>query len=213
MNKTGNNKWRFCKVKRILDICGSLILIILFFPISIIICFNIALDSKGSLIHKRKVIGKNNKVFYFLKFRTMYANADEILKSWKKTNNVLYNEYLRNIKLKDDPRVTNFGRFLRTTSMDELPQLFNVLLGDMSLVGPRPISIEEVEKYNKDELTIRLSVKPGITGYWQVNGRQEVSYKDRIRSDVFYIQNQSLKMDIKILLLTIPAVISRRGAH
>ncbi len=161
------------------------------------------------MFHRRKVLGVGGKVFHALKFRTMLANADEVLNA----NPRLKEEYQRNHKLKDDPRITRPGRFLRRYSIDELPQLINVLLGQMSLVGPRMISPEEEGEYGRWKMNL-LTVKPGITGLWQVSGRSDVSYSQRVRLDMNYIRNYNIWLDLQILLFrTLPTVIKGRGAY
>jgi lipopolysaccharide/colanic/teichoic acid biosynthesis glycosyltransferase len=152
-------------------------------------------------------VGKNGE-FDAFKFRSMRRDADEVLKR----DPVLRAEFEQNFKLKEDPRLTKVGAILRKHSLDELPQLFNVLLGQMSLVGPRMITAPELEKYGSFK-ELLLSVRPGITGYWQVNGRQEVAYQERVAMDVHYIENWSLWLDLKILFLTPLKVIKREGAY
>jgi exopolysaccharide production protein ExoY len=170
------------------------------------------LTSPGPVLFAQKRLGLNGKPFMVYKFRTMVINAEAVLKQ----NPELYQKYLENnYKLPDgdDPRITRVGRFLRATSLDELPQLFNVIKGDMSLVGPRPVVPSEVENY-ADYATLFLSAKPGMTGHWQVSGRSEIKeYARRVELDLEYIRDQSLSKDLEILLRTVPAVLMRRGAH
>lgn len=165
-------------------------------------------SSPGPIIHKRRVMGLNGKQFHAYKFRTMVANGDEVLAKHPE----LKDELARNHKLKNDPRVTRIGEFLRKYSLDELPQLFNVLKREMSLVGPRMISPEEVSMYKQFDMNL-LTVLPGMTGVWQVSGRSDVSYEERVRLDMYYIRNWSIWLDLQILFQTIPAVFSRRGAY
>ncbi|NTU55198.1 MAG: sugar transferase [Anaerolineales bacterium] len=165
-------------------------------------------SSPGPIIHKRLVMGLNGKQFHAYKFRTMVTNGDEVLEQHPE----LKEELARNHKLKDDPRVTKIGAFLRKFSLDELPQLFNVLKREMSLVGPRMISPEEVSMYKQFDMNL-LTVLPGMTGVWQVSGRSDVSYEERVRLDMYYIRNWSIWLDLQILFQTIPAVIKRRGAY
>jgi lipopolysaccharide/colanic/teichoic acid biosynthesis glycosyltransferase len=153
-------------------------------------------------------MGMNGRQFDAFKFRTMHVNGDEILAKYPK----LQQELARNHKLKDDPRITRIGAFLRKTSLDELPQLFNVLKREMSLVGPRIITAAEVEKYNKWDMNL-MTVRPGITGLWQVSGRSDVSYEERVRLDMHYIRNWSIWLDLQLLVQTIPAVLRARGAY
>lgn len=167
----------------------------------------IKLDDGGPCFYRRRVIGRYGE-FDAFKLRTMRVDADEVLNR----NPELRREFEKNFKLRTDPRVTRLGKILRKTSLDELPQLFNVLKGQMSLVGPRMIVRSELEKYGA-YADLLLSVKPGLTGYWQVNGRQEVSYEERVKMDVYYIQNWSLWLDFKILLQTAWKLIRHEGAY
>ena len=153
-------------------------------------------------------MGLNGRKFYALKFRTMHENGEEILNQHPE----LKEELARTHKLKNDPRVTWIGNFLRKISFDELPQLFNVLMGSMSLVGPRMISPEEVAMYKQFDMNL-LTVKPGITGLWQVSGRSDISYDERVRLDMYYIRNWSIWLDLQLLVQTIPAVLKSRGAY
>jgi lipopolysaccharide/colanic/teichoic acid biosynthesis glycosyltransferase len=153
-------------------------------------------------------MGLNGKQFYAYKFRTMVINGDEVLAQHPE----LQEELARNHKLKNDPRVTRIGAFLRKYSLDELPQLFNVLKREMSLVGPRMISPEEVAMYKQFDMNL-LTVLPGITGIWQVSGRSDISYEERVRLDMYYIRNWSIWLDLQILFQTIPAVLKSRGAY
>ena len=195
-------------LKRTLDIIGSLAGLIVLLPVMVIIGIAIRRDSKGPAIHRRRVIGVGGKVFDAYKFRTMYVDGDERLKAHPE----LVKELEENGKLKDDPRVTKVGEFLRKTSLDELPQLFNVLRGQMSLVGPRMITEAEQEKYGNWRTNL-LTVKPGMTGLWQVSGRSDITYNGRVTLDMHYIRNYSLWFDLYILWQTIPAVLQRRGAY
>ena len=165
-------------------------------------------DSPGSIIHRRRVMGMHGVEFNAFKFRTMHENGDEILEAFPE----LHEELEKNFKLKEDPRVTKMGQFLRKTSLDELPQLINVLRREMSLVGPRIITPAEVEKYEKWDINL-MTVRPGITGLWQVSGRSDVTYEERVRLDMHYIRNWTIWLDIQLLFQTIPAVLRRRGAY
>jgi len=153
-------------------------------------------------------LGVNGHQFDAFKFRTMHVNSDEILEA----NPELMKEYKENFKLKNDPRVTRVGHLLRKTSLDEMLQVFNVLLNQMSLVGPRMICPEELSKYNQWNINL-LTVKPGITGLWQVRGRSDVSYAERVKMDMFYIRNWTIWLDLQLLFQTIPAVLSHKGAY
>ncbi|MEH7400127.1 sugar transferase [Gottfriedia acidiceleris] len=199
-------------VKRSIDIAGGITGLIIFLPIFVILpLFYLRGKNKGPVFFKQPRIGKNGKVFYIYKFRSMIMNAEEKLKE----NKILYHKYIKNnykLEQYEDPRVTIFGRFLRKTSLDELPQFINVLKGDMSLVGPRPVIKEELKEYG--ELTDKfLSVKPGLTGYWQVSGRSDVGYPKRVHLELHYVYNQSIYFDLKILILTIVHVLLRKGAY
>ena len=184
---------------------GSLILLLPFFLIAAVL---VKISSPGPIIHKRLVMGLNGKQFYAYKFRTMVSNGDEVLKMHPE----LKDELAKNHKLKDDPRVTKIGAFLRKFSLDELPQLFNVLRREMSLVGPRMISPDEVAMYKQFDMNL-LTVLPGITGVWQVSGRSDISYNERVRLDMYYIRNWSIWLDLQLLFQTIPAVLKSRGAY
>jgi lipopolysaccharide/colanic/teichoic acid biosynthesis glycosyltransferase len=153
-------------------------------------------------------MGINGRQFYALKFRTMHVNGDEIMEKYP----ALKEELARTHKLKDDPRVTKIGAFLRKYSLDELPQLFNVITREMSLVGPRMISPEEVAMYKQFDMNL-LTVHPGITGLWQVSGRSDISYDERVRLDMYYVRNWSIWLDLQLLFQTIPAVLKGRGAY
>ena len=193
--------------KSCLDYFGAGLLIVVLSPLLLVVGTLVVLESGWPLLHRRRVIGRSGE-FYAFKFRTMRKDADTILAA----DPILKAKFEQNFKLKNDPRLTRVGSFLRKCSLDELPQFFNVLKGQMSLVGPRMITRAELEKYGESK-ELLLTVKPGITGYWQVNGRQEVSYDERIRMDMYYIENWSLWMDVKILLRTPLKVLQKQGAY
>lgn len=198
----------YLAIKRLIDIIGSLIGIILLSPIYIIIAILIKFDSPGKIVfgHTRK--GKGGKDIKVYKFRTMYSNANEIFESFTSEQK---EEYYKNFKLDNDPRVTKLGGFLRKTSLDELPQLFNILKGDMTIIGPRPIVEKEISKYgNKAEKL--FSVVPGLAGYWQANGRSYTTYEERVEMDMYYIDNMSFYLDVKILFQTAISVLKGEGA-
>jgi exopolysaccharide biosynthesis polyprenyl glycosylphosphotransferase len=195
-------------LKTALDYCLTVPGVILISPLLLLIAALVKLDSPGPVIYRRRVMGMNGRQIDAYKFRTMHVNGDLILSRHPD----LKQELAHNHKLKRDPRVTRLGAFLRRTSLDELPQLFNVLKREMSLVGPRMIAPEEKGKYSKWDINL-LTVRPGITGLWQVSGRADVSYEERVRLDMHYIRNWSIWMDLQILLHTIPAVIWGRGAY
>ena len=207
-------KW-YAPVKRLLDILGAGMGLILLFPVFLFIALAIAIDSPGPIWHRRRVLaqqsyqdGENPHTFDAFKFRTMIPDADD----WLKRNPEIWEEYQKEFKLKDDPRITRIGRWLRKTSLDEVPQLINVLQGQMSLVGPRMITPAELMHYNV-YATKLMSVPPGLTGFWQVSGRSNTTYPERVRLDMWYIDNRSLRLDIEILLRTVVMVLLRRGAY
>jgi len=208
----GVNKVRMTGVdevlKFVLDYLLSLGALIFVLPLLGVVSLAVKIDSPGPALHRRRVMGMNGCQFDAFKFRTMYVNGDELLDGRPD----LRAELARNFKLKQDPRVTRVGAFLRKTSMDELPQMLNVLRREMSLVGPRIITPAEVEKYNKWDLNL-MTVRPGLTGLWQVSGRSDVTYEERVRLDMHYIRNWSIWLDLQILFQTIPAVLERRGAY
>lgn len=158
-------------------------------------------------------IGKDGKPFKCIKFRTMYRDADKRLKDILEADEKAREEWEKYFKLKEDPRVTKVGKFLRRTSLDELPQVFNVLKGDMSFIGPRPVVKKEIEQYYRDKAQYYYEVRPGITGLWQVSGRNELDYERRVRLDVWYVLNWSLWLDLIILLKTVKVVFSGKGAY
>ncbi len=205
--------------KRAIDITGSLVLAVLFFPLCVGTIIAIKADSDGPILADTpKRVGRGGKLFKLYKFRSMMVNAHTLLRTNPKFKK-LYEEYKRNsYKLKDDPRVTHIGRFIRKHSLDEIPQLVNVLRGEMSLVGPRPYYEDELAEQQRKHPHTRplvvevLSAKPGITGYWQVSGRSEVDFVKRIRLDAEYVRRRSLYLDILILLKSPWAMISGKGA-
>jgi exopolysaccharide biosynthesis polyprenyl glycosylphosphotransferase len=208
----GVNKVRLTGIdmatKLMLDYMIVIPLLILISPILLLISMLVRLDSTGPIIHRRRVMGINGRQFDAYKFRTMYIDGEERLQQ----DPELLDELARNHKLKDDPRVTKFGKYLRRFSLDELPQLFNVLKREMSLVGPRMISPAEMEQYSQWGINL-LTVHPGITGLWQVSGRSDVSYEERVRLDMHYIRNWTIWLDLQLLWQTLPAVIRGRGAY
>jgi len=195
-------------LKNMLDYTLGSILFIFFIPIYLVVGLMIKIDSPGPVFYKQKRYTKKCKEFYIYKFRTMFVDADKRLEEIKHLNEADGQLF----KIKNDPRITNVGRFLRKFSIDELPQIINVLRGELSLVGPRPPIPSEVEKYNEWEMK-RLDVKQGITGLWQISGRSELNFEEMTRLDLYYIQNWSIGMDIMIILKTIPAVLFSKGAY
>lgn len=198
--------------KRIFDITATVIGGILILPVIAIVALLIYLDSPGPIVFGHKRVGQGGKEFPCYKFRSMVPNAQEALEIYLKENPAAREEWERDFKLKDDPRVTKIGKFLRKTSLDELPQLWNVLIGDMSLVGPRPIVRAEVEKYGEYINDFYL-VPPGITGVWQVSGRSDTTYEERVLMDSWYVHNWSVWIDIVYLVKTFFAVIKSKGAY
>ena len=202
------------KLKRLFDIVFAAFAILVTLPIMIPIIILIKLTDKGPVFFKQKRVGYGGKEFYIYKFRSMYPDAEKRLKEILERDPEARKEWETTFKLKNDPRVTPVGKFLRKTSLDELPQFFNVLKGDMSVVGPRPVVKEELEKFYKDKAKYYLSVKPGVTGYWQVEGRSDVQdYKERVEMDVWYVKNRSFWLDIKIILKTIWVMLTGKGAY
>jgi len=209
--------------KRIIDIISSIILLIVFSPIMIVTAIAIKIKSPGPILVEKdnktaQRVGKNGKIFYHFKFRSMMVNAYEIIKNDPKFKKY-YEEYKKsNFKLNKDPRVTPFGKIIRRYSIDETPQFLNVLKGEMSLVGPRPCFVEELEEQKKKfpecEKFIKemLKVKPGITGYWQVNGRSDIDFNKRVEMDAYYSRKRSIIFDILIIAKTPWAMISGKGA-
>jgi exopolysaccharide biosynthesis polyprenyl glycosylphosphotransferase len=203
---TGIDFW----IKRIVDFCCALVLIVLLSPVLLTIALLIKLDSPGPVFYKQTRVGLKGRLFKAWKFRTMVVNADQLQKKLEAMNEtkdgVLF-------KIKDDPRVTRVGKFLRQYSLDELPQLFNILFGEMSLVGPRPLPLRDIEKFS-DHHFIRHEVLPGITGLWQVSGRSDIlDFEQVVRLDVSYIENWSLWLDLQILFRTVKVVLAKTGAY
>ncbi len=206
-------KYIYLGAKRIFDIVLSLIGCIFLLPIALIVKISYILNNDyESIFFSQDRIGKNGKTFKFYKFRSMVVNADEVLKELLKNDKEARKEYKLNKKLKNDPRITKMGKILRRTSLDELPQLINVLRGDMSLIGNRPYLPREEEDMGIYYDTI-LKTKPGLTGYWQVNGRSNTTFEERLKLEEYYSNHASLKMDIKILFKTVYVVLFHKGAE
>ncbi|HDS6469219.1 TPA: undecaprenyl-phosphate galactose phosphotransferase WbaP [Klebsiella michiganensis] len=204
-------KWSSRILKRLFDIAGSISIIIILSPALIYISRKVKQDG-GPAIYGHERIGKGGKSFKCLKFRSMVINSKEVLEELLENDSDARAEWDATFKLKNDPRITKIGGFLRRTSLDELPQLFNVLKGEMSLVGPRPIITAELERYN-DEVDYYLLSKPGMTGLWQVSGRSDVDYETRVYLDAWYVKNWSMWNDIAILFKTIGVVLKKDGAY
>lgn len=201
----------YSAAKRVLDVAGAIVLAIVFSPL--IFAIIIMMRRKdGPIIYKHRRIGRDGQAFECLKFRTMVPNADQVLRELLERDPAIKAEWVRDHKLRCDPRVTRIGRFLRRTSLDELPQLWNVMRGEMSLVGPRPVVREELLRYGRN-VRAYLSAKPGITGLWQVKGRNDTDYRRRVVLDTYYVRNQNLLLDLYILLQTTRVVLGGSGAY
>ncbi|PGM36403.1 multidrug MFS transporter [Bacillus cereus] len=203
-----NSSKGYLIIKRFMDIIGSLVGLILLAPIFCVIAIMIKIeDPKGPIVFKQIRVGKNGKEFHMYKFRSMVVNAEEKLKDLLNQNEVSGAMF----KMKEDPRVTKIGRFIRKTSIDELPQLLNVLKGDMSLVGPRPPLLREVKEYTAYDKQ-RLMVTPGCTGLWQVSGRSNLSFEQMVELDLYYIIHRNLIFDVKLLLKTVKVLLGSKDA-
>lgn len=192
--------WLFDLYQRVLDIIISLIGLIIGIPLMILFGIFIKIEDKGPMTYKQERLGKNGKVFYIYKLRSMRTDAEKFGAKWAD---------------KDDPRITKVGKFIRKTRIDELPQLFNILKGDMSIIGPRPERPSFTDQFNKDipGFINRLAVKPGLTGWAQVNGGYEITPEQKLKEDMYYIKNRSVSLDIKILLMTVKVVLTGDGAR
>ncbi|PSB00574.1 sugar transferase [Merismopedia glauca] len=201
-------------IKRLFDVVFSLLVLICGAPIYLLIGLLIYLDSPGSVFYIQERVGKNYRRFRCIKFRTMIENADDILLDLISTSADVRQEFNDNFKLKDDPRITSIGKFLRCTSLDELPQFWNVLKGDMSVVGPRPLVPEELVKY-EHHIDKVLSIKPGITGLWQVSGRNDIPYEQRVQIDVYYADRHNIWLDLWVAMKTVSVVLfpKNNGAY
>ena len=198
----------YLRVKRILDVVISALALLLLWPLMLLIALAVKIESKGSVIYVHERVGYHYRPCNIYKFRTMYMDADELKNSFTAEQQLEWNQ---NYKLENDPRITRVGMILRRSSADELPQLVNVLKGDLSLIGPRPVVAEELERYgeNKDKF---LSVKPGLSGYWQAYARNECSYEQRMRMELEYVDKANLWWDIRIFFATIGTVLRGKGA-
>lgn len=198
----------YFSLKRLIDIIGAFLGLILLSPVFLIIAITIKVGSKGKVIFGHTRFGMNGKLIKVYKFRSMYENAKELMENFTPEQKA---EFEKNFKLDNDPRITKIGKFLRESSLDELPQLINILKGDMTIVGPRPIVEREIEKYGVygDKF---LSAKPGLTGLWQVSGRSDTTYEERVFLDMEYIDKRTLFCDISIMFKTIGVVFKRMGA-
>lgn len=200
-------------LKRLFDIVFSLLILSFGLPIFFLISLLIKFSSKGPVIYSHERIGRGGKPFFCYKFRTMFIDADGRLEQLLNSQPHLKKEWEDTRKLKNDPRITFFGNFLRRSSLDELPQFWNVLKGDLSVVGPRPVVRQELLDCFGDKARVILSIRPGLTGIWQVSGRNNVTYALRLQLDEKYVATQSLLLDLKLIAKTIPAMIFSRGAY
>ena len=203
-----SSRWNLI-AKRLIDVCGSAVLLVGMAPILAIVALLIKLGSPGPVVFSQDRVGLNRRRFRLYKFRTMTDGADELQHRLEDLNEADGPVF----KIRNDPRITRVGKFLRRFSIDELPQLFNVLKGDMSLVGPRPLPVRDVERINARSHKRRFSMKPGVTCLWQVNGRSDVSFDDWVVMDLEYIDKWSLALDLRILLQTVPTVLKGSGAY
>lgn len=201
-------KTTYKTIKRILDVILSSIGLVILLPVFILIGIAIKIESKGPVFFKHTRIGKNGKIIKIYKFRTMVENAEQLIEEFTPEQKKEYAEYY---KLAKDPRVTKIGKILRKTSLDELPQLINIIKGELSLIGPRPVVNGEIEKYGEN-IEKFLSITPGLTGYWAANGRSGTTYEQRMEMELYYVDNMSFMLDVKIFFKTIEAVLKRQGA-
>ena len=192
--------------KRLCDFTLASFLVVILIPIFVLIACLIKANSRGPIFFKQRRVGKNKKLFSCFKFRTMHPEAEFMLKKLLKTNEDIQIEFEYNQKLLNDPRITFIGKYLRFTSLDEIPQIFNVLKGEMSFIGPRPIIEEEIKRYD-NKFDIAFSVNPGMSGLWQVSGRNKLSYKRRVQLDVIYAKNLNIKLDLNIFFRTIGVIL------
>jgi lipopolysaccharide/colanic/teichoic acid biosynthesis glycosyltransferase len=208
----GNSIYWDARVTRLMDLALALTALLFFLPLMLVIALCIWLSDPGQILFAHRRIGRGGRHFHCLKFRSMAVDAEARLTELLATDPVARAEWARDHKLKSDPRITAIGRFLRKSSLDELPQIFNVLRGEMSLVGPRPIVDAEALRYGR-YFAHYCSVRPGITGLWQINGRNNTSYRRRVAYDVAYSRSRSTLFDVKILAMTVPSVMLARGSY
>jgi exopolysaccharide production protein ExoY len=198
--------------KRSFDVAAALLAIVLLLPLLLLVALVVKLADRGPVFYRHRRVGRNAVPFQCLKFRTMVVNSDEVLRRHLAVNNHAAQEWRETRKLKDDPRITALGRVLRRTSVDELPQLFNILAGEMSVVGPRPIVDAEIVKYGAT-IAYYYSARPGLTGKWQVTGRNDVDYRRRVQLDQEYVANWRFTTDVRIILKTVVVVVASRGCY
>ena len=200
-------------IKRLFDLFFSSLAILCLTPIFLLLTLIVRISSKGKVFYSHPRVGRGGRMFKCYKFRTMYPDADERLNEILNSDPEKKNEWQASRKLKQDPRITPIGRILRKTSLDELPQFFNVLKGDLSVVGPRPVVHEEVREHYGMKAAKILSIRPGITGIWQVSGRSDTSYTYRVQLDEKFVDSHSIALDLKLIMKTIPSMISSKGAY
>ncbi len=198
--------------KRSFDVSSALLAILILSPIFLMIMALVKFSDRGPAFYGHRRVGHNGRMFHCLKFRTMVMNGDEVLRQYLAANPEAEEEWRTTRKLKNDPRVTAIGSVLRKLSLDELPQLINIIRGEMSVVGPRPVVDEELNYY-ENAASYYLSTRPGLTGLWQISGRNDVSYKERVDYDTQYVRNWSMMQDVFIIAKTIPAVCMSRGSY
>ena len=208
-NELKDNKKIYLFFKRVLDIVVSVIALLLAFPIFLVIALVIKLEDHGPVFYKHKRVGKNGKTIYLYKFRSMVVNAESKMKEFTKEQQ---EEFQKFYKLTDDPRITKIGKNLRKTSLDELPQLLNILKGDMSIIGPRPVVEKELNKFGNGQ-ELLLSVKPGLTGLWACSGRSDTTYEERVKKELYYAENYSMKLDLLCFFKTCLSVVKGTGAR
>ena len=199
-------------LKRAMDLVGAFLALVVFLPLMLLVAAIIKMTSPGPVLFAHRRLGKDGRAFHCLKFRSMVTNSAEVLAQHLAENEAARAEWARDHKLRNDPRITTLGKLLRRSSLDELPQLINVLVGEMSLVGPRPIVTDEVAKYGR-YIAYYTSLTPGITGLWQISGRNDMSYRRRVAIDTSYARNRCARLDLAIMLGTLPAVLQAKGAH
>lgn len=198
--------------KRCFDICFALLALIAFLPLFILVALSVKASDGGSIIFRHRRVGQNGATFDCLKFRTMRLDGEKVLQAHLRTDLDARKEWTETRKLKNDPRVTVVGVFLRKTSLDELPQIFNILFGEMSVVGPRPVVTDEITLYGESAQQY-FATRPGLTGAWQISGRNDVTYKERVRLDRVYVETWSFSKDLVIIARTVPAVFMSRGSY
>lgn len=196
-------------IKRTFDFTAAFVASVITIPIFLLIAIAIKLDSRGPVFFVHRRVGKKGNPLPLFKFRTMVADAEDMIKNF---NPEQEKEWKEKFKLENDPRITKIGKFLRKTSLDELPQLYNILIGNLSFVGPRPVTEEEIEKYGSNKAKV-LSVTPGLTGWWACNGRSNIAYDERMKLELYYVDHASLSFDIKILFKTVGIIVTHEGAR